>query len=318
MKFRNGYFTKIDLMKVAIIDCGTNTFNLLIAENHDDQWKHLYRNKRVVKLGSGGIIGRVIAEEPVNKAVEALKAYKKIIVKHKVAKTLIVGTSAIRDAKNRYAFLEKVKKETGFSIQLITGATEAKLIYKGVCEAIIIGEETSLILDIGGGSVEFIICNDKKIYWKKSFRLGAARLIEKIQPSDPIQLSEIKKLNTYLNENLIGFGEAVAKFKPKKLIGSSGSFDTFAALILNKTEDLNLIRSKTQYQFNLKEYKTLHKELVKSTYRERLIMKGMLRMRADMIVVSSLLLTFALSKTGIRKLHLSTYALKEGLLMSIQ
>lgn len=305
-------------MRVAIIDCGTNTFNLLIAENQDNQWKHLFRSKRVVKLGSGGIIGRVIAEVPINKAVEALKAYKKIIVKYEVNKTLVVGTAAIRDAKNRNLFLEKVKKETGFSIQLISGSTEAKLIYKGVSKAIILGEETTLILDIGGGSVEFIICNDKKIFWKKSFRLGAARLIEHIQPSDPILLSEIKKLNNYLDENLIAFGEAVAKFEPKKLIGSSGSFDTFAALILNKTDNLNMIRRKTSYQFNLKEYKTLHKELIKSTYKERLRMKGMLRMRADMIVVASLLLTFALSKTGILKLHLSTYALKEGLLMSVQ
>ena len=147
--------------------------------------------------------------------------------------------------------------------------------------------------------------------------MGAARLIEHIQPSDPILLSEIKKLNNYLAENLIAFEKAVAKFEPKKLVGSSGSFDTFAAIILNKTNDLNLIRRKTEYQFNLKEYKTLHKELVKSTFKERLRMKGMLRMRADMIVVASLLLTFALSKTVIRKLHLSTYALKEGLLMSI-
>ena len=305
-------------MKVAIIDCGTNTFNLLIAENQDNQWKHLYRAKRVVKLGSGGIIGRVIAEDPFNKAVEALKSYKKIIKKYKVIKTIVVGTAAIRDAKNKSALLEKVKKETGFSIQLISGSTEAKLIYNGVSKAIILGEETSLILDIGGGSVELIICNDKKIFWKKSFRLGAARLKEQIQPSDPILHSEIKKINNFLEENLISFIEAVAKFKPKKLVGSSGSFDTFASLILNKTDDLNLIRRKTEYQFNLKKYKTLHKELVKSTYKERLRMKGMLRMRADMIVVASLFLTFVLSKTGIRKLHLSTYSLKEGLLMSIQ
>jgi len=305
-------------MLIAIIDCGTNTFNLLIAETRPDKIKFRFRTKRSVKLGSGGITNRIIAKEPIERAINALDDFKSIIEKFEVSIIKVVGTAAIRDAKNRDSFINEVKQKTGFEIQLISGNQEAKLIYQGVMKAMDIGRETSLILDIGGGSVEFIICNNEKIFWKKSYRLGGARLIEIINPSDPIKKLEVNKLNFYLSENLSSFIDAIKLYNPKKLIGSSGSFDTLAALILSKSNNHHLIRNKTHYQFILSEYKSLHLELINSTYLERIKMKGMLRMRADMIVVASLLLTFVLTKSRVRNLHLSTYALKEGLLAQLE
>lgn len=302
--------------RFGIIDCGTNTFNLLIAEWNGVKWKFLLRRKKVVKLGSQGIRNRIIGPEPAERAVAALRDYRALVDQYKVKKLQVFGTAALRDASNGPALLRKIKASTGFKIELIDGNREATLIYKGVREALALGDECSLIMDIGGGSTEFILCNADGIFWKKSYRLGAARLLEIFHPSDPMKRTELKALDNFLAEELIDLGKACAKFKPVRLIGSSGSFDTFAAILLKKQNKPALRTS--QYEFSMADYRKLHKELVKSTYKERLLMPGMLRMRADMILLASVLLTFVLQFTQIQSLHLSTYALKEGALAELK
>ena len=298
--------------EIAVIDCGTNTFNLLIAVEHQQGWKALVRRKKVVKLGAGGIKAGRIAPERIVKAIEALADYRHTLEKRGITTFHITGTAALRDARNGPDVLSRIKKETGFQIELIDGEREAELIRKGVAQAIDLGSDVSMIMDIGGGSTEFILCNSDEVFWKKSYRLGAARLLEEIYPSDPISANEQGRLQDFLENQLADLESACKKYRPKRLIGSSGSFDTFAA-ILRKKECLPPIR-KSHYCFDLKSYHRLHKELVHSSYKERLKIPGMLRMRADMIVLASLLLTFVLQKTRIGKLELSTYALKEGIL----
>lgn len=133
---------------------------------------------------------------------------------------------------------------------------------------------------------------------------------------DAIRPKEVAELNKLLEKELESLLQACAKFKPERLIGSSGSFDTFANIILRKS-NLKLGR-KTHYVFKLSEYRTLHRELLSSTYKERLRIPGMLKMRADMILLASLLLTFVLRKAIINEIHLSTHALKEGILADLK
>jgi exopolyphosphatase/guanosine-5'-triphosphate,3'-diphosphate pyrophosphatase len=302
-------------MRVAIIDCGTNTFNLLISEVQNGGFKTLHKTKRVVKLGSQGITGRIIGDIPQQRAVDALIDLKKIIARYPKTKIIAVGTAAIRDAKNKMSFLARIKSETGIEIALISGAQEAKLIYKGVCRAFDIGSDTSLIIDIGGGSVEFIIGNNRKILWKKSFRIGAARLLELFAPSDPIKKSEITALNSFFETSLAPLRDACEKYTPVRLIGSSGSFDTIAAIILEKNNVKKSMENTVHYRFRLSDYMKLHQQLMGSTLKERLATKGMLSMRADMIVPASVLITFVLHSLKLKEMHLSNYALKEGLMI---
>lgn len=300
--------------RIAVIDCGTNTFNLLIADCSANGFNYILRTKRVVKLGSEGIKDRIIGEKSQQRALNALLNYKALTDQHQVQQIKIVGTAALRDALNGPALLKKIKKETGFKIQLINGDQEATFIYKGVLASLLLDDQCQLIMDIGGGSTEFIICNQHTIFWKKSFRLGAARLLEILHPGDPIQKDEIERLNLLLEKELAPLLKACEKFNPQKLIGSSGSFDTFAAIILKRKNEL--LGRKSNYQFKLSEYKSVHRMLLKSTYKERLKIPGLIRMRADMIVLATLLLTFVLQSTQIKSLYLSKYALKEGVLHS--
>jgi len=301
-------------MRIAVIDCGTNTFHLLIAELNGEKWKFLVRKKMVVKLASGRIHPNEISDKAIAKAVNIMQHYGEIIAASKVHKILTAGTAAFRDARNGPALLQKIYSASGIKVNVISGAEEASLICQGVCAAVTMNASPSLIMDIGGGSTEFIICNDKKILWKKSFRLGAARLLMEFRPEDPFVKKDITRVNQYLQEQLQPLEEAIRKFQPERLIGASGSFETFASILLHRRGEANLLRRTTHYQFNLKDYKNLHRELLLSTYTERLKIPGMLRMRADMIVMASLLLTFVLGNYQIKRLDLSAFALKEGLL----
>src|ERR1035437_880171 len=172
-------------MKIAIIDLGTNTFNIFIAEILPDKtFQKLYKSKISVKLGEGGINKNHIEEKPFTRGIRALKKHKRTIERLGAEKILAFATAAIRGATNGKDFILAAKKMTGIDVHIISGEREAELIYYGVRSAVKMNHMPSLIMDIGGGSTEFIIANKNEIFWKQSFLLGVARLIEKFKPSD--------------------------------------------------------------------------------------------------------------------------------------
>jgi exopolyphosphatase/guanosine-5'-triphosphate,3'-diphosphate pyrophosphatase len=188
------------------------------------------------------------------------------------------------------------------------------LIYYGVRKALEIGNEKALIMDIGGGSTEFIIADTNRIYWKHSFDLGAARLLEVINPSEPITKQEIKKLKLYLKEQLSLLWGACEIYNVKTLVGSSGSFDSLSEMIYYKfnTEENPLI--KTEYHFDLKNFEVIYKLLLNSTIEKRFKIKGLAAMRVEMIVVAVIMIKYVFKKIKLKEMRLSTYSLKEGIL----
>ena len=195
------------------------------------------------------------------------------------------------------------------------GDREAELIYKGVRQAVKLGEENSMILDIGGGSIEFIICNKQGIVWKKSFELGMARLLELFKLSDPISSEEIRALESYFMEELTPLLEVVKQVKPRTLIGASGSFDTFQSIIrLRKGLDSDQFFGR---EISLKDYSKLHKILVRSTREERAAMPGMEPVRVEMIVAATIFVSFVIRACQISHLHHSEFALKEGVISEL-
>ena len=303
------------MTRIAIIDLGTNTFNLLIVEaNADKKYKTIYQTKIAVKLGEGGINKGFIAPIPFQRGVDAIKEYKKIIEEHKVEKTIAIATSAVRDADNGKEFAEKIKQESNIDVKIISGDKEAELIYRGVKDGVSMIYKPALIIDIGGGSTEFIIANDSEIFWKHSFQLGAARLLEKINPSDPITDKEIQELIDYLKQELKPLFAAVQKYPIVEIIGSSGSFDSLSEMIALRFYSADLLKNKTEYTFHLQDFNTLYEIILKSTTAERMQMKGLIAMRVDMIVVSAILLNFIIQTLSVQKMRSSIYSLKEVVL----
>jgi exopolyphosphatase / guanosine-5'-triphosphate,3'-diphosphate pyrophosphatase len=307
-------------MRIAILDLGTNTFNLFISEILPDKsFKDIQKGKISVKLGEGGINSNHIHSIPFERGVNAILKFKEIIDKHQVHTIHAFATSAVRGADNGEAFAWAVKEKTGIPVQIISGDKEAELIYHGVKLAVNLHESYSLIMDIGGGSTEFIIANKNTILWKHSFLLGAARLLEKFNPSDPIQEAEQKIIEAHLEQSL----EPLFSFLQSnhivlnELIGSSGSFDSLAEIIAHRFYTPSLLDNQTEYTFDLEECESIYFELLKSTLQERIQIKGLVRMRVDMIVISALFVHFILRRLEIKTMRLSRYSLKEGALWEI-
>ncbi|NOU16839.1 MAG: phosphatase [Bacteroidales bacterium] len=303
-------------MRVAIIDMGTNTFNLLIAEtNGDSSYNILHNGKYAVKLGEGGIDKKFIAPEAWNRGLAAIESHINTISSFNVEKIFAFATSATRDAENGAAFVNEIYNRHKLKVDVIAGETEARFIYQGVKQAIDLGNSINLVLDIGGGSNELILCNAKQAFWMHSFNLGVQRLLQQFKPSDPITPEEVIQIELFLDQELKLLFEASISYLPIRLIGSSGSFDTFRSLL---THAGVIPFTKQNYaEIPLSAYNLLHQTLLKSTRVERVAMKGMESIRVDFIVIGSIFTNYIIKRLGITSIYHSEFALKEGVLWEL-
>lgn len=296
-------------MRLAVIDMGTNTFNVLVVESSlESKPSMLYHNKVGVMLGKGGINEGFITKEAFNRAIDAVGHLLAEIGPYNVDKVKAFATSAVRSASNGTQLVSEISSKYNIDVEIISGDREAELIYKGVCASLSEPvSQTSMILDIGGGSNEFIICNADGILWEHSFPLGMSRIIDKFQPLEPITPDEVARIESYLSEGLPLLWTAAEKYRPKELLGASGAFDTIRDLLY----PVRTAKSPTA-PVPYDAFESLHDRLLKSTLSERLVMEGMDCLRAEMMVVSSILVNLVLNKTGIKTIIQSDYSLKEG------
>lgn len=303
-------------MPVAILDFGTNTFNLLIAEKKGKSFHTLYSGKEAVKLGKGGINKRIISEEAMERGFKAISRHMFTINKFAANEIHAYATSAIRNASNGVFLVEEIKKRFGFTTHIIDGEREASLIFDGISASVDFGNNNAMILDIGGGSNEFIICNAAGILWKHSFELGMARIIEKFTLSDPITTEEIKSIQTYYASELNLLGEKAKYYHPEVLIGASGTFDTLAAITKHRFS-IKTIPNSTSMQIDLEHFREIHRLLINSTAIERLQMHGMEPLRVEMIVPAMIFINFVITNFGMKSITQSEYALKEGVMVNL-
>ncbi|MCE7863022.1 MAG: exopolyphosphatase [Bacteroidetes bacterium CHB5] len=303
------------MKRVAIIDMGTNTFHLLIAEVRPSGFTIVHREKVPVKIGAGGINQGVILNEAIERAVKAMRSFKKTISEAGTATILAFGTSALRNAKNGAEVIARIESETSIQTRLISGHEEAKFIYQGTRAAIALGHAPSLIMDIGGGSVEFIIGNQDKILWSRSFEIGGQRLLERFQKHDPILPEEINSLFTYVDSELSPLVEQLKKHQPKTLVGSSGTFDTLSEIYCFRN-DIPVTET-PETPFSIKAFDEIYEELLIKDRAARMQIPGMIEMRVDMIVVACCLIKYLLQVHKFDTIRVSSYSLKEGVLAAI-
>jgi exopolyphosphatase / guanosine-5'-triphosphate,3'-diphosphate pyrophosphatase len=282
------------MVRIAAIDLGTNTFHLLIVEKQDGKTKKLHDESLVAKLGKGGINQQIITYEATERALKVLRYFRQVIDNQQVSLKNVhaTGTSAVRNAENKNEFIEKVFAETGIKIQEISGNEEAELIYFGVKEAMKIGQEISMIMDIGGGSVEFIICNDDRVFWKQSFEIGGQRLMERFMKSDPISMRSVQMMDDFFREKLLPLTNAVHQYSPKTLIGSSGSFDTLIDIFQAKNNTQLIGNQQVSHDLPIAEFYQTYENLLLKNHDERMAIAGMIELRVDMIVVAVCLIRF--------------------------
>ena len=301
--------------KAAIVDLGTNTFHLMIVNLNEQSYEILHRERVPVRIGKNGISKGLITSEAIGRAKDTLTHFRDEIESFHVENVRILGTSAIRNAGNKAEFLSEIKESVGFEIEVIDGKEESELILGGVRLALGI-ESTSLVMDIGGGSIEFIICDNEKILWNHSFEIGAQRLLDRFHRTDPISHDEIEELEAFFEEALLLLTEAINEHNPTHLIGSSGTFDTLSEIYCAENS-IQIDADQKELPLTLDAYRSIHNELITKNKEERLAIPGMVEMRVDMIVVSSCLVNWIIDKFNFEDIRVSTYALKEGVLHSM-
>ena len=300
-------------MKIAAIDLGTNTFHLLIAMvTRQGRYQELARQKIDVKLGTGKSLQEYdLTSAAQQRAVQAMLAFKRLTAEHRVQRIHAVGTSAMRSAQNSDQLLQKIQDQTGINVEIISGQQEAELIYKGVQKSGQLNKDVALIMDIGGGSVEFILCDARRHYWSQSFEIGAQRLLDSFHQHDPILLEELDRLEEYLTTKLLPLFQAANSYQPTKLIGTSGAFT--ALLSMHKAQKI----SHSNGDINRHDFEYLYANIRNKSHQERLVVPGLHHQRVDLIVVSSAMIRFILTSIGINRIGITNHSIKEGILFSI-
>ena len=318
-------------MRTAIIDLGTNTFNLLVIATSPDkvgtkrrpsskEKEHaleqmplpiLHSSELPVFLGRGGIEQGVIAPDAFERGIAALQAHVATARQLGAQRLVGFGTSMLRNASNAGEFIRAAREQCGVEISVIKGDEEAELILEGVRLAVPFGAKPALVMDIGGGSIEFILATHKALMWKRSFELGVTRMRDRFRFNDPMTTQEQFRLAEHLDAQLEPLWSIIERHEPHVLIGSAGSFDSLAAMVAAE-RDVELDPAATSLAFSALEFDALKDRMMLLTHEERLCVPGLPEHRVDTIAIALIAIERVLVAGGIRDLRWSKYALKEG------
>lgn len=291
------------MSKRAVIDLGTNTFHLLIVDISDSKFDVIFKERKYVYLGENGV--NTISDAAYHRGIDVLVHFKEIIAGYDdVLSIEAFGTSALRNASNSKLFVDEAFAKTGIAIEIISGDREADLIAKGV-GLLYNKHKYHLVMDIGGGSVEFILGNDE-ITWKKSFNIGIAVLYQMFYKSEPIGADHLEELDQYLSSQLVELRKELNDCDSIDLIGAAGTFEVLSQKVKTSPQQLHKIEPK--YIFDLFD------EVKNLTLEERVAHPMIPESRAKYIVVGLAIITHVLALKQFETVLISPFALKEGVI----
>ena len=309
--------------RAAVIDCGTNMFTVLIAEGNGDVWERKHVLRQPVFIGQGGFQSRSIRSDRFARGLDALRTFHQALHNYNVKFVRLVGTSALRDASNGTAFAEAVHRQFGWDMGIIGGEEEADWIFRGVAQTLTDALDRVLIMDIGGGSVEFVVAQRTGTgAWQSKAALsldaGVARLEEFGKPSDPLGATGEERYRAFLDDIMEPLEAVLAEHRPTALVGSSGSFDTFAEAVNGLHANIPYLQRRDLEPIDRQALQRLHRRLLTEPYEQRLKIPGMAPARAKMIPLSSMLLMHVLGKIGrTATVYRSPFAMREGLMEDV-
>ncbi|MCB9225094.1 MAG: hypothetical protein R2780_01450 [Crocinitomicaceae bacterium] len=291
--------------RVGIIDIGTNTFNLLVVDKKEVGFDKIYSNKVGVGLGLGGINDSLISDDAMERGFEALHGFMQKCGELETSKVKAFATSAVRDATNKDQFLFKVDELFGLEVEVISGEREAQLIYEGVKMGYPF-DEPAMIMDIGGGSTEFIYANKEGVLKSFSFNIGTSRIYQLFKFSDPYTIQDVEHIIEYLEEKTQGFFEGV---ETDVLIGASGSFETFYAILRQREYPENEFEDMDEV-----EVMRVLDDMIHSTMAEREKNDFIIPIRKKMAPIAAIKIKWIMNKLKVKTLTISPFAMKEGVI----
>ena len=298
----------------AIIDLGTNTFQLLVATrgNISEPIQIICQLQRPVQLGLGAMETGILQNDAMERALIALTEFKDVAVSRGCENNRIhaIGTSILRRASNTQQFVDEVNDRLGIEIQVISGIKEANLIYHGIFHSLPQPwNPISLVMDIGGGSVEFILFEGRKIRFKISLELGGLRLLSLFQQDGQFHLSKLGEMQAYILAHMKPLFMACEEHKPSVLIGAAGAFETIWDLA-NSDMPTRVIPPASKLVVT--QFYQQKKAVEETDFVGRQTIKGMKAFRAGILPYANVLIATVLKELAIENMWVSSYSLKEG------
>lgn len=302
----------------ASIDLGTNTVRLLVAKRDGKGFKPLYSNQVITRLGEGLSNGGILIDRAMERTISAVLNFKDEAAKYNPSAIRIVATSAVREAKNRSAFIERVKRVTGLELEVIPWEEEARMTLLGVFSGLNSDIKSAIIFDIGGGSTEYVFTEDKKLVNSVGTDLGVVHLSERHIKSDPIDNEELITLESVIADKVRNVKsklyDVLCTLHDVRLIGTAGTVTTLAAL------DLNLYPYNPAkingYILKLENVKKLLDRLKKMPLKERINIPALERGREDLIIPGAVIVIKTMEILGFDSMVVSDYGLREGIILA--
>lgn len=306
----------------AAIDIGTNSIHLVVVKiAKDGSFETIDQVKEVVRLGEGSENDiKHLTDSAIKRGINALKTFKGIAESH-TAKIRAVATSAVREASNKNDFLKKIKEETGIDTEIISGHEEARLIYLGALRALPIYAKTILLIDIGGGSTEFLVAKEGVVLYSNSLKIGAVRLTNKFFPEGRLTKFAITDAQTYVEGMIYPVFRDLHKFEFDSIVGTSGTIMACGNMIAAQKGEVKTTPTiLNNFEFSIDQLKRIKNNVLNyKTAEERKSLSGLDSKRADIIPAGVILLSSIFEMLELQSLVISGFALREGIVIdSIQ
>ena len=301
---------------VGFIDIGTNAVRLLVVRvNPNFSYTIISQEKEVVRLGEGEFKDNILKEGAIERTIFVCQKFAELAHTYGASEIVSVGTSAIREAENQKEFLKQVKEKTGIEIRVISGPEEARLIWLGVASGIDIGDQKAIFIDLGGGSIEIVIANQRQSFYMNSLRLGAIRLTSKFIGegwTGPVKAETYKKIKQYAYSKINVVKPRILEYGIRLAYGSSGTLVNLAEvsnkLFKKASGNGELVLSRK----NLKKLGTL---LCWMPLEERRKIPAINSERADIIIAGAAVIEAIMEQFGLEEIHVSHRELRDGLLV---
>jgi exopolyphosphatase/guanosine-5'-triphosphate,3'-diphosphate pyrophosphatase len=301
-------------VRVCVIDLGTNSFHAIIVDAHPNgSYKVVDRLKEMVRLGQHGLNANRLPDDAMERGLQALQRIKLLADGWGAREYLSFATSAIREATNGGAFIKRVRKEVGLRIRPISGEQEAELIFQGVKRAVDMPNPT-LVVDVGGGSVECIVVVGGQPVHATSLKLGAARMTERFVTSDPMSEAEEAAMRAHFRDTMAHMAAVAREHGVQTVVGSSGTMKTLARLGVQRCGDDT--RSIFQQSLPVSGTREALQQVMRASIQKRMDHATIDDQRADQIGAGAVLVDTVFDLVpSVERFTVSANALREGMVV---
>ena len=303
--------------RFAGIDIGTLTCRLLIADlTSGGPLKELRSDRRILRLGEGVDQTKRLNSAAMDRVIACLREWRGLIDNHQVEGCAVVATSAVRDAANRDEFLRRVKQETGFDVEVITGEEEARRTLLGIRSGLPAGVTDMIALDIGGGSTEFILDRPGQAPIVRSIDIGVVRLCERVLTHDPPTAEEIEQAREWVRRETQAAVVGMEGFRSATFVGTAGTITALAAMAqkLPAYEPARI----HNYRLALATVQELEQTLLSRKKADRIGLPGLEKNREEVIAAGAIIIRTVMETIGMSQVLVSDLGLRDGVLIDLR